>query len=557
MTNSSIQAGPRGGGAKTVPSPTARAAAGRRVGVVVCLIIILAGVALFWAVSIRPALRVRAAIASWTKVPCTILSSNVDEHPGSGDEGTTYSVNVRYAYTVAGRRYESSRFNFFSVSTAGRDDNRAIVRRYSRGSTAACYVNPTDPADAVLEPNLGGRGWLLILPPAFVMLFGMVGLVATLRSGRRAARVGVSNSRISGVLPVASNETRTLRPTQRPFAGFVLRLIFALVFDGALVAFVWHLSSGHVSGLACAALFLLFWAAACVALTAAAVHAGLALFNPRATVTLARGAVPPGGSAELQWTFDGRYDRVQRLTLRLEGSERATYRQGTDTRTDTNVFATVPLFETDRNDLMVRGKCILHVPAGAMHTFRAAHNEIRWLLVLHGQIPHWPDVKSEFEIEVPPPAIQPAAPSEKPPALPAESAARPDSFVAIRTTDGRAAFSPGEPIAGIVTWSLPAIPKRVELRLFWFTRGKGTEDAQIVEQVAIDNPPIQGQHPFMFRAPNGPYSFSGKLISLIWGLEVLAEPKDRSDRIEIVCAPGGREIVPAPAVPGGRETRVE
>ena len=42
------------------------------------------------------------AARSWTPVPATVVASNVRSHHG---DGTTYSVNVLYAYEVAGRGY--------------------------------------------------------------------------------------------------------------------------------------------------------------------------------------------------------------------------------------------------------------------------------------------------------------------------------------------------------------------------------------------------------------------------------------------------------------------
>lgn len=541
---------------RPIPSAGSRRGGGRVLAAAFFLVFAAAGAAFLWLLFLRPLARSRAAEATWEKVPCTIVYSGVAEHPGSGSKnGPTYGMDVVYSYAVGGRHYLSNQFDFFNASSSGRAGKLALARQYPRGRKAVCYVNPADPLDAVLQPNPGNHAWWAAIPGVFVLI-GLGGFFGTLVAGRRgtAARPGISAPGSAFARPTLaspSNEMLTLRLSQRPISRFLGFALFALIFDGALVLLVWQMSAGHITGLTCAAVWLLVWAAGCVALTGLAIHAGLALFNPRATVTLARGAVPPGGAAELEWTFDGRYDRIRRLTLRLEGRERATYRRGTDTRTDTNVFAAVPLFETDRNDLMARGKCSLHVPAGAMHTFRATHNEIRWFLVLHGEIAKWPDVQEEFEIEVPPPAVQPGAAGGTPRELPPlDPPARADSPVTIRTADGRTSFSPGGPIAGTVAWSLPENPKRLEVRLFWFTRGKGTEDVQIVEQFAIENATVQGERPFTFHAPNGPYSFSGKLISLVWGLEVLAEPKDRSDRIEIVCAPGGREIVPPPAAPG-------
>ena len=41
-------------------------------------------------------------------------------------------------------------------------------------------------------------------------------------------------------------------------------------------------------------------------------------------------------------------------------------------------------------------------PANAVHSFSGGHNRIAWVLKVHGDVPFWPDVEEEFEIEVAP-----------------------------------------------------------------------------------------------------------------------------------------------------------
>ncbi|MDB6015772.1 MAG: hypothetical protein JWR19_261 [Pedosphaera sp.] len=106
----------------------------------------------------------------------------------------------------------------------------------------------------------------------------------------------------------------------------------------------------------------------------------------------------------------------------------------------------------------------------------------------------------------------------------------------------RTAFQPGEELMGTASWKLDQPPRAVELRLFWFTRGKGTEDAGMVETVRFDRPASQEMRPFRFKLPDAPYSFSGTLISLIWALELVAEPSKAVARVEIVVAPDGQEV---------------
>ena len=108
--------------------------------------------------------------------------------------------------------------------------------------------------------------------------------------------------------------------------------------------------------------------------------------------------------------------------------------------------------------------------------------------------------------------------------------------------ENKTAFRPGEPIAGAVLWEFEKAPASAEVRLVWFTRGKGTEDGGIAATVTLDAPPAADTREFSFDAPNGPYSFSGTLIAVLWAVEFVAKPGSEFERIEIVIAPDAREI---------------
>ena len=114
--------------------------------------------------------------------------------------------------------------------------------------------------------------------------------------------------------------------------------------------------------------------------------------------------------------------------------------------------------------------------------------------------------------------------------------------------ENKTAFRPGESIDGAVLWELPEAPELAEVRLLWFTRGKGTEDGETVETIPFDAPPAADTRTFQFRAPDAPYTFSGKLIALIWAIEFVLRPSKEFQRIEIVIAPDAEEIV-LPTIP--------
>jgi hypothetical protein len=117
------------------------------------------------------------------------------------------------------------------------------------------------------------------------------------------------------------------------------------------------------------------------------------------------------------------------------------------------------------------------------------------------------------------------------------------SELKILLRDEQTSFRPGETVEGVAGWRLPGLPDTIELRLFWFTRGKGTEDVRVVNLVRFDSPGLEEGRRFTFTLPAEPFSFSGQLVSLIWALELVVEPGEQSARVEIVMSPSGREIL--------------
>lgn len=103
----------------------------------------------------------------------------------------------------------------------------------------------------------------------------------------------------------------------------------------------------------------------------------------------------------------------------------------------------------------------------------------------------------------------------------------------IETKGDQTVFRPGDTVAGSARWRLDEAGP-IELRPIWFTRGIGSRDSAIVETVDLGLV-SQGERGFSFQLPAEPYSFSGSLVSLVWGLELVAGA--RSELIELVLSP--------------------
>ena len=113
--------------------------------------------------------------------------------------------------------------------------------------------------------------------------------------------------------------------------------------------------------------------------------------------------------------------------------------------------------------------------------------------------------------------------------------------ISIESTNG--VFQAGEAIRGSLSVSsLPPKTESIEIRLLWFTRGKGDRDLQVVATQTETRFQVGQSIPFEFMAPKYPHSFSLKLVSLIWTIEAIAFPGRIAANKEIVISPTGKTL---------------
>lgn len=406
--------------AEGVPEPiSARAHGAREWGCMAAFfsVFLLAGLGFSYVVFVRPVAQVLAA-RNWRETPCVILSSRVRTH--SGSDGATYSVQVLYSYVIDGMEYRSSRYSFMGGSSSGYESKAAVVRRYAPGTCTVCYVNPADPTDAVLVREFTGEMWLGLIPLAFVAV-GAVGLVWALR--QRTPKVAKPARPEAAALASAwpggvGARTRTptgpvvLRSTGSRLGKFVGSVLIAAFWNGILSVFIGEVVRSFQRGRPEWGLtvFMIPFVLVGLILVGYVGYSFLLLFAPGVKLRLSAGAVPLGGSADLEWEITGRATALRKLRLWLEGREEATRHQGKRTATERATFATLELAAPTLWTDIRYGQVRFSVPADAMHSFKATHNRITWVLRVHGDIAFYPDVDDEFPFTVLPwPPGQPAA----------------------------------------------------------------------------------------------------------------------------------------------------
>lgn len=94
------------------------------------------------------------------------------------------------------------------------------------------------------------------------------------------------------------------------------------------------------------------------------------------------------------------------------------------------------------------------------------------------------------------------------------------SELEIQFENGKAEFLPGGTIRGCAKWQLESDVNYLQLSLYWRTDGRAEKYFEICESMKFEFPGPSGQRDFEIEVPSGPYSFKGRLFSIIWTVEL-------------------------------------
>ncbi|MBC8011870.1 MAG: DUF3592 domain-containing protein [Burkholderiales bacterium] len=520
------------------------------------------GFVAFWHVSLHPLLRA-AASARWVETPCEILSGELESH--SDSDGSTYRVAIRYRYewppadlavedgaligaapaaAHARRTHESDRYDFSGGTTnIGVKRMRDAVRAHPPGLRTVCYVDPADPDAAVLSRALPRSIWfgaLTLLFPAFGALFICLAW-KTSREAKAAARSPLGNSGSSPLHfsspdygdPVPSGET-LLKPAAGRLGTFIGLTFFALFWNGLVSIFVVQAVKEFGRGFFgwFLPVFLIPFVLIGLLLLGAAFQAFSRLFAPSVELRLDPSLLRLGARVPFTWRLGGR--GVRRLTIRLVAREEATYQQGTSTTTDKADCHRAIVFESTDPLGLAEGRADLVLPAeAAAPAFSAKNNKLLWELAFDGEIPWRADVDDRFLLSIRGPEHPPAS------AAAPEPVAHTGGGLTLWTIDR---FAPGETLVFTLSRDASAPPGSLTVQLGWFTEGKSTRDTAIAWSEYLSDLAPGADRSFEVRLPETPWSFSGKLVSVAWRLEVLDAKREPLIAVPLVIGPGGQSV---------------
>ncbi len=87
----------------------------------------------------------------WTPVPCVILVSGIQQKQFSPNDPKRWQPELEYRYTFGGQVYLGHKLRRIEGPTPHRDRAVASAAAFPTGMETQCFVNPENPAEAVLE----------------------------------------------------------------------------------------------------------------------------------------------------------------------------------------------------------------------------------------------------------------------------------------------------------------------------------------------------------------------------------------------------------------------
>jgi Protein of unknown function (DUF3592) len=124
---------------------------------------------------------------TWTEVPCVIRELGVERHQmdraRSKSNSIAFTPKVVFEYCWEDRDYTSKTFWFSNRFLNSSDEVLELLKPYQEGNESRCWVNPQNPADAVLNREnpgismIGGIFGCLVATLGFLGAIGSVYLI--------------------------------------------------------------------------------------------------------------------------------------------------------------------------------------------------------------------------------------------------------------------------------------------------------------------------------------------------------------------------------------------
>jgi hypothetical protein len=408
------------------------ASASEAVFFAVLLILGCGGSVLLFTTQVVPEWRANYEFAAAT---CKVLDKRIVEARGA--DGSTYRPEVKIEYVVDGVTYSDWRYDIHHTAFGSRDGAQAILDQFtvydkSQENLFACWYNPVDPHEAVLVRGSRWWFWLVFTVPISFIVIGAGGLIYTVLHWGKSAEARAAMARRAKerdlfaavgrgdrnfpFIPQGDNITNspgTKLQYRLPAAGSVgwflsIALAFCVVWNAcAVLAVVWAVHSfaqckpDWILVLFVIPVVLIGIGSIFYLVRRLLIATGIGL----TLVEISGHPLHPGQRYRVAIS-QAAQRKVNLLQVSLVCEETAVFRQGTNTRTETQEVYRQELLRQEnlesKREQPFEIEFDLEVPHGAMHSFLADHNQIHWSLVVEGDVVRRPKFRRAFAVIVHP-----------------------------------------------------------------------------------------------------------------------------------------------------------
>ncbi len=361
---------------------------------------------------------------------CKVIGKRVGEV--KSEKGLLFQPEVKIDYEVQGVTYSPYTYDIHHSTRNTRDDAQAAIDVFTEGKSYPCWYDPADPNIAVLVRGYQWWIWPALLIPASFVVIGIGGLVySALHWGRSAERRAAAVRSVHAAelfdLPASVDPKYPCIPsggdiTSSPGTRLAYRLPLThspgwtllgllaacVAWNGAVSVFVVMAVRSFLAGTPDWLMTLFIVPFLVVGVALVVVFARLlrqaAGIGPT-LVEISDHPLLPGKGYRLFLSQSGNLT-LESIEVSLACEEEAVFRQGTNARTESREVFRRSLYACPgaivRPGEPLEAECDLPIPAEAMHSFRASHNQVQWKLIVRGEIAGWHGFERSFPVVVRP-----------------------------------------------------------------------------------------------------------------------------------------------------------
>jgi hypothetical protein len=361
---------------------------------------------------------------------CTVVEKRIVEV--QGEKGLLYRPEVKIKYEVQPVTYLPWTYDVHHTRLSTRDEAQAAIDRFEEGQAYSCWYDPAEPAVAVLVRGYQWWIWPALLIFASFVVIGAGGLVYTaLHWGKSAERRAAAVRSVPAAelfdlpatadpqypyIPDSSEITSSpgtrlayrLPLTQSPGWTLFGLLVACIAWNGAVSVFVVMAIRSVLADSPDWLMMLFIVPFLAVGVALVVVFSRLlrqaAGIGPT-LVEISDHPLLPGKGYRLFLSQSGNLT-LQSIEVSLACEEEAVFRQGTNARTESREVFRQSLYAGAgaiiRPGEPLEAECDLPIPAEAMHSFRASHNQVQWKLIVRGEIVGWHGFQRSFPLVVRP-----------------------------------------------------------------------------------------------------------------------------------------------------------